>query len=274
MTSKTFNLKSYSTRRNIITGMAGILASYTAPAYITKSLIGGRESCSQYDNDPIPPVSEYIQDGLIAMWDGIENAGLGIHNPNSTVWADLVSGSYDASLSEHGRFGKNYFECLGTGTAATFTQDNSIVNNMCLEIGFASLTIPHPRYTYSICDISNGSNYKKYIWAAKDLIIFGWGRSYATSVRSSFESPFSVSANSYLYGNNQRYIDSSFLNGIAVQPELYYYGEWPYGGTMGGSLDGRYPPAKILFIRRYDRFLTQEEIEYNHSIDSARFNIL
>jgi hypothetical protein len=35
---------------------------------------------------------DYIQDGLVAMWDGIENAGWGVHDPNATVWKDLVHG--------------------------------------------------------------------------------------------------------------------------------------------------------------------------------------
>ena len=34
--------------------------------------------------------SSYVQDGLIACWDGIENAGAGVHNPTTTVWKDVV----------------------------------------------------------------------------------------------------------------------------------------------------------------------------------------
>ena len=40
---------------------------------------------------------DYVQDGLIAMWDGIENAGWGVHDPNATVWKDLVGG-YDLTV--------------------------------------------------------------------------------------------------------------------------------------------------------------------------------
>ena len=40
---------------------------------------------------------DYVQDGLIAMWDGIENAGWGVHDTNATVWKDLVGGN-DATL--------------------------------------------------------------------------------------------------------------------------------------------------------------------------------
>ena len=36
--------------------------------------------------------SSYVQDGLIACWDGIENGGKGIHNSETTVWKDVVGG--------------------------------------------------------------------------------------------------------------------------------------------------------------------------------------
>ena len=36
---------------------------------------------------------DYVQDGLIAMWDGIENTGWGVHDPNATTWKDLIGGA-------------------------------------------------------------------------------------------------------------------------------------------------------------------------------------
>ena len=33
---------------------------------------------------------DYVQDGLVAMWDGIENAGYGIHDTNATTWKNLI----------------------------------------------------------------------------------------------------------------------------------------------------------------------------------------
>jgi len=42
--------------------------------------------------------SAYVQDGLIACWDGIENAGAGVHDGSATVWKDVVDG-YEFSLT-------------------------------------------------------------------------------------------------------------------------------------------------------------------------------
>ena len=45
---------------------------------------------------------DYVQDGLIAMWDGIENAGWGVHDPNATVWKDLIGSGYDFQIPSAG----------------------------------------------------------------------------------------------------------------------------------------------------------------------------
>ena len=34
--------------------------------------------------------ASYVQDGLIAQWDAIDNEGTGTHNPAATVWKDLA----------------------------------------------------------------------------------------------------------------------------------------------------------------------------------------
>lgn len=46
---------------------------------------------------PLPTAKDYVQDGLVALWDGIENAGWGVHDPNATTWCDPVSG-WDAAF--------------------------------------------------------------------------------------------------------------------------------------------------------------------------------
>ena len=41
--------------------------------------------------------TSYIQDGLVAMYDGIDNAGRGVHDPNASAWVDLA-GEQDMAL--------------------------------------------------------------------------------------------------------------------------------------------------------------------------------
>ena len=42
--------------------------------------------------------ADYVQDGLMEFWDGIDNAGNGTHNPNATVWKSLVQGGQDLTI--------------------------------------------------------------------------------------------------------------------------------------------------------------------------------
>ena len=69
--------------------MMSVLIGVVACATPIKSMLGA-------DGVEIVEVDEnanpYITDGLVAMWDGEWNAGIGIHDDNAIVWKDLVGG--------------------------------------------------------------------------------------------------------------------------------------------------------------------------------------
>ena len=44
-------------------------------------------------------VAGYVQDGLVGHWDGIDNAGTGMHDPNATTWKDLTGITGDGTLA-------------------------------------------------------------------------------------------------------------------------------------------------------------------------------
>lgn len=54
---------------------------------------------------------DYVQDGLVAMWDGIENAGWKTHDPAATTWIDLVNRLELAAYSGTAVFGDTYITC-------------------------------------------------------------------------------------------------------------------------------------------------------------------
>lgn len=55
-----------------------------------------------------PTAADYAQNGMIAMWDGIENAGWGMHDASATGLKNLVSnGTLDISLSGNYTIGEN-----------------------------------------------------------------------------------------------------------------------------------------------------------------------
>ena len=54
-----------------------------------------------------PTAKSYVQDGLIAMWDGIENAGVGVHDASATTWKDLSGNNNDLVLQNGAHFDVN-----------------------------------------------------------------------------------------------------------------------------------------------------------------------
>lgn len=57
-----------------------------------KTFLGGPSpSMKKWINEHLDLTTKsYVQNGLLAMWDGIENAGFGVHDPDATYWVDLV----------------------------------------------------------------------------------------------------------------------------------------------------------------------------------------
>ena len=77
------------TRREILKGGAGlaaILASGNAPAYLVKSMLAARGSFFGRAAGGGGWVNPYVTDGLVAMWDGEWNAGGGVHDASANEW--------------------------------------------------------------------------------------------------------------------------------------------------------------------------------------------
>lgn len=98
----------------------------------------------QFWDDAVPSVENpYYEENLIAQWDGIWNAGLGVHNDNATTWKDLA-GSYDVYTNAadcNGTFTANGLMCHGDKLAAKGDLDNILPFNVNAEIEVV-LTFP------------------------------------------------------------------------------------------------------------------------------------
>ena len=85
-----------------------------------------------YGADKIPvETNRYVQDGLIAMWDGKENAGVGLHDPNATSWVDLVAGMVipfvDSSAYNRTYYWRDYYiEMDGYRTAPVVSTTDAV----------------------------------------------------------------------------------------------------------------------------------------------------
>lgn len=78
-----------------------------------------------------PTAKSYVQDGLIAMWDGIENAGWGVHDA-ATTWKDLSGNDYDLVI-QNGVWQGNSLFCNNVELAAKRDNTPSIVHGATFE---------------------------------------------------------------------------------------------------------------------------------------------
>ncbi|MDR1338028.1 MAG: LamG domain-containing protein [Rickettsiales bacterium] len=66
---------------------------------VTGAAVGGNVLTLTASNAPDISDYSYISDGLVAHYDGIDNAGPGVHDAAATVWTDLSGNGYDVTLS-------------------------------------------------------------------------------------------------------------------------------------------------------------------------------
>lgn len=215
-----------------------------------------------------PTAKSYIQDGLIAMWDGIENAGWGVHDPNATTWKDLV-GTQDMSLSQYGSFSDDSLVCAGTGYAASrgtvfddFIYAETVVEYDSLERQTGNIVIWG--------EYSEMPNYDR----SMDMIIYN-----DTLVQTGGQSVF------YTKGNDKLFLlqytrpgsDNVFALANGISLERYAKQDnWAtrYGiGSFGGRQSGYSYRGKIKRVAMYSRIPTAAEIAHNYNIDKIRFNL-
>lgn len=215
-----------------------------------------------------PTARDYVQSGLVAMWDGIENAGLGMHDANATTWKDLV-GTQDMSLSQYGSFSDDSLVCAGTGYAASrgATFADFIYAEVVVE--YDSLE----RQTGNIVIWGEYSGMPSYS-RSMDMIIYN-----DTLVQIGGQSVFYTKGNDklFLLQYTRPYSDNVFALANGISLERYTKQDnWAsrYGiGFFGGRYSGYSYRGKIKRVAMYSRALTADEIARNYAIDKARFRL-
>jgi len=262
------------TRRNMIkagAGLAAILASGKAPAYIVKSMIAARQIfLGRGDGAKAPTAADYVQDGLVAMWDGIENAGWNTHDETATVWKDLI-GSNDMELTRRGSFGDAYLS--SNSSTSPYNAAHAQISIDCMAIECVA-----QRASGNIA-ISNGvgayAKNKGVCFSATTYVQFDFYNEYGLENRQElgFGNIHSYSA---VYQNTgASYVDRCYQDAKQLV-KLEGTNTWANRGGFsvgGGTIAGYTWAGKMYCIRLYDRDLTDAEIVANYAVDKARFNL-
>jgi len=209
---------------------------------------------------PIGPTArDYVQDGLVAMWDGIENAGWGVHDPNATTWKDLSGRENSIPLTAES-WGSDYFICSDESGRL----DHFIDGIETIE--FVGRRTSSATYQVAIGLARQPSNYySRYVAFSSGYANFG---SYLPSMLSNENVVESLATN----------FSDLFRNGEQEEPDVGagdYFGVGSSTGVvLGRSGSDKYPfGGDIYAIRLYSRALTADEIAANYAIDKARFNL-
>ena len=216
---------------------------------------------------------DYAQDGLVAMWDGIENAGWGVHDNDATIWKDLSGNGND--LTQTGTVNTTWENdaCVfdknrGMGmTSFPVAKDVALSKNWTLEVVFSITST----------DNKNGSLFGLGDTAHRVLWVFVNATTSITSVLYQNtigipigENTLNQTNNIAITGDGRVYINGEFFaQRISSTSESvgteFNIGHLPYFKE--------YMIGKINAIRFGRENLTAEEIAHNYEIDRARFGI-
>ena len=236
-------------------------------------IIGARTVAWEKAGGVVPTARDYVQDGLIAMWDGIENAGWGVNDPSATVWKDLSgNGNY---LTQTGTVNTTWENdaCVfdknrGMGmTSFPAAKDAVLSKNWTLEVVFSITSTNN----------TNGS-------------LFGLGssrhRTLFVYVNAGVEIPSALFKNTQVMPIGENSLNQVNHLAITGDGRVYVNGEF-YTQRISSTNEPRdtsfnigylpqfrdYMIGKINAIRFGGENLTAEKIAANYAIDKARFNL-
>lgn len=230
------------------------------------------------------PAMQYIREGLIAQWDGVENAGFGKHSDSPKTWKDLTgnhvatpSGSpvfkedcvyFDGDTSKLADVGDPQTSNAKLTFNSPLIKDATNANEITVEVVFKPI-----RQTYS--SINGG-----YIGFCNNVRTAWFWSSYNYAVSAySYKTDDNLSVNLKWddYNNKKMSVvlrkGDFILNGATIA-NLDGGGvvtdDTCHIGYIQGYQHGR---AEIYAIRVYNRILTDAEIAHNYAVDKERFGL-
>ena len=216
----------------------------------------------------VPTAKDYIQDGLIAMWDGTENAGWGQHSNDAPV--DLING---VKLT-----------AIGSPVITDTTFDTPNGAYYYAEIKDFRDAVKAKRFTFeSVMSCGRATNNGIFSIGNRGIWIYADEKYNVSTVN--------VCASNYTQAILPDYFNDGVfrISVVGDTAPKVIIGTTEYSGYYGtmtnisetrcyiGGLNGVYSFSSALKsfrnIRLYSRALTTDEIAHNYDIDKARFGL-
>ena len=246
-----------------------VLASAACTGSPVRSTVGGKSiSFSGADETTPYTVLDYVQDGLVACFDGIENVGVGEHDSSATTWVDLVSGIEAETNGTGVAFSENSALFDGYGAIMSETHLAPCVTDFSVEVVVAGQL---GGCIFSSCLRTVGYTTILKLDGITELN-WGIGNYITTIVRKGTMGTTSLVADGNLY--------SGYHNGIFSGSKNLSPGKNIMSGKICVAMSGYFwlwpsqnATCEIYAIRVYNRPLSVSEIAWNYTIDKVRFRL-
>lgn len=242
-------------RRDFITA-CGAFAATNSLARPVRGILGLDE---EFEDSPIvdPTAADYVQDGLIAIWDGIENVGWGEHDPDSTFWVELISGEAKQVISTYRRWSEEG-DALEVSPEATSTQQLA-------QMKSASFIIDYVGHVESVSYRTKESELQvSPLWWTTADYHYGWGTNLdpALPIHEKVSISFQIASTG---SGTVRFKSSPYVTckGSASLAKNFRF----FASFRSDPWSG------ICCVRMYSRPLSDIEIHHNYLIDKMRFGL-
>ena len=237
-----------------------------------------------------PSARDYAARGnLIAQWDGMENAGYGVHDATRTYPLELTGNVVDPTLKGTLPAADDYFE-FGSGSlsfrlpglVSAINEGHATVELAMTSTGDFAEAIEDNGGLFILGDTTRGLWMYQQKLSAKDEGYFVGGISYHAPRQGSVKSyniarpegafdTWTVSmgantASSQLFASNESLGNlTRFSTDLSASDDICHLGELIWANVS------HFAKAKVHSIRVYDKQLTDEERVQNVLIDTLRF---
>lgn len=240
----------------------------------------------------------YVQRGLVAQYDGINNAGTGSHDPSATTWKNLagdesLDGTCDTKLSWNGENGWTVSgDCkpvvLGAKIAQTMSTTNFTIQIACTpamidkrmcyfgqyngSTSYGSANIEHEKGTGKLrlfrTKESASDSTGNFDWKATATMTRGQFASFAYTVEPAKCIVYKTGASSQTY-TTRTFGASLAATESVIGGEVQRTGRTStdYTSGYGITFQGTYYAFRV-----YNVALTATEVAWNAGLDAVRFN--
>ena len=224
---------------------------------------------------------DYVQSGLVAHWDAIENAGRGQHSSTIAAWKDLV-GDNDILIPDWVKVEDEALYSIGATTHDCPTLAASAIASTNVNVTIEVVT--------KCIAWTAGDSYG----ACQSVFVtpFGYGMGYRLQAENGFYHMLATDAQKaslYTWAPtgktiNDRHTFSAAVSKSTAANAVYMDGAAATGVSYGGYQENcssgwsffcnNRSDIRVYAIRLYDRLLTAEEIAANRRVDVERFDKL